>query len=100
MTAMTASDMPSNFIYDAVTADVEQGQRGGRVQTRFPPEPNGFLHIGHGTVVDAGAYFREKEIQQGTGLHIAYGLVHVFAEIAFYGGNGLLLRVFGEFYAH
>lgn len=54
-----------------------------------------FLHIGHGTVVDAGAYFREKEIQQGTGLHIAYGLVHVFAEIAFYGGNGLLPCVFG-----
>lgn len=45
------STLPSNFIHDAVAADVAAGRRGGRVQTRFPPEPNGFLHIGHAKAI-------------------------------------------------
>mgnify|MGYP002851793058 CR=1 FL=1 len=55
---MTTNEIPTgeqkkslSFVEQLVAEDLAEGKNGGRIQTRFPPEPNGFLHIGHAKAI-------------------------------------------------
>ncbi|NWF87892.1 MAG: glutamine--tRNA ligase/YqeY domain fusion protein [Ignavibacteriaceae bacterium] len=47
MSENTTANKSKNFIYEIIDEDLKTNKWGGKVHTRFPPEPNGYLHIGH-----------------------------------------------------
>jgi len=47
LTLGDSGERPKNFLEEIIEEDIRTGKHGGKVLTRFPPEPNGYLHIGH-----------------------------------------------------
>src|SRR5271170_1111719 len=68
--AAESAPAQSNFIRDIMIDDLRTNKYGGRVQTRFPPEPNGYLHVGH-----------------AKSINLNFGLAGEFGERIFYASD-------------
>ncbi|HYL34505.1 MAG TPA: glutamine--tRNA ligase/YqeY domain fusion protein [Bryobacteraceae bacterium] len=58
--AASDAPAPSNFIREIILDDLKTNKYGGRVHTRFPPEPNGYLHIGHAKSININFGFANE----------------------------------------